>query len=61
MSYFMGLKLEGKWEKVKPSGKKSLPYEYETFEEAERMLRTCYPLLLWNEEIKVIEEELCTK
>lgn len=31
------------WIDIRPSGKLAKPYEYETREEAERMLRICYP------------------
>lgn len=44
------------WHKIKPSGKKSKPYSYDTFEEAERMINMCYPNELWNKEKRITYE-----
>ncbi len=61
MKFFMEVYVakDGKmeWARVKPSSKKAIPYSYGTFEEAERMLQMCYPLALWNEEIRVTYEK----
>ena len=60
MKFFMEVCVfkDGKmeWGRVKPSGKQAVPYSYDTFDEAERVLKMCYPLALWNEEIRVTYE-----
>ena len=40
--YEMQIKIAGEWVSIKASHE-SEPYRYETYEEAERMLRICYP------------------
>jgi len=45
-SYEMQIKVRDKWVSVRPSGKTTLPYRYETEEEARYMLDICYPLPL---------------
>lgn len=40
---------------VKPSGKDSKPYSYDTPEEAERMGRMCYPDLYPHGLVRVVE------
>lgn len=50
MKYVMQIKLEGVWTAVRGSGLPH-PYEYDTQEEAERMLRICYPDLVREERL----------
>lgn len=42
------------WKDVRPSGGK-LPYTYATKREALNMLNMCYPMQVYNEEVRVKE------
>jgi hypothetical protein len=42
------------WKSIKPSHS-TYPYEYETKEEAERMLKMCYGATISNEDMRIIE------
>ena len=56
MKFFMEIIISGVWKRIKPSGRNSDPYSYDTFEEAERMINMCYPNELWNKEKRITYE-----
>jgi len=53
--YLMQIKIKDEWKSIHPGGT-DRPYKYKTKEEAEKMLRICYPFLIHNEERRVKEE-----
>ncbi len=63
MSYVMQIKIDDRWTSIKGTGLPE-PYKYETKQEAENMLDTCYPDLCRDDRVsgtrektRVIEEE----
>ena len=57
MRYYMEVRIHNgirfEWEKVRPAG--GTPYEYHSFLEAYRMLRTCYPTFAYGKDARVVD------